>query len=173
MAPAAPMLTQGRGLGANLGATRTNDFRCQADGFGQPIDDQPSSRTDPDDGDRLTGIYGSEGWGSSPSERARSTALRPLGSGLLANGFANSSVSSRRYRPRDDIGCLGDLLADHVSVDPQRDRRIGMAQPGRDHMDRHPAISRVVAWRSPAVGQARPPGAQCLQVGGHGSSPPK
>src|SRR5262249_31135486 len=65
--------------------------------------------------------------GSSPSERARSTALHPLGSDLLANGFANSSASSRRYRPREDVGCFGDLLADHVSIDPQCDRRIGMA----------------------------------------------
>jgi len=34
--------------------------------------------------------------GSSPSERARSAALRPLGTGLLANGSANSGYLAAR-----------------------------------------------------------------------------
>jgi hypothetical protein len=48
-------------LGANLGATRANDFPRQANGYGQAGGDLASSRTDPDDAERLTGIYGLEG----------------------------------------------------------------------------------------------------------------
>jgi hypothetical protein len=44
-----------------VGATRVNDFPHQADGYGQETDDHASSRTDPDDPERLTGIYGSDG----------------------------------------------------------------------------------------------------------------
>ncbi len=46
-----------------MGATWANDFPRQANGFGQASGDHASSRTDPDDAERLTGIYGSEGWG--------------------------------------------------------------------------------------------------------------
>jgi len=55
-------------LGANVGATRANDFPRLADRYGQASDDHVSSRTGPDDVERLTGIYGLEGrdW-SSPS----------------------------------------------------------------------------------------------------------
>jgi hypothetical protein len=49
--------------GANLGATRANDFPRQANGCGQAGSHDPSPRTDPDDPERRTGIYGSEGWG--------------------------------------------------------------------------------------------------------------
>ena len=60
-----------------LGATRANDFMRQSNEYGQARGDHPSSRTDPDNAERLTGIYGSEGWGVrvSPSE-PRSTAWR-------------------------------------------------------------------------------------------------
>jgi hypothetical protein len=47
-----------RSPGANLGATRVNDFPRQADGCGQANGDHASSRTDPDHYERLTGIYG-------------------------------------------------------------------------------------------------------------------
>jgi hypothetical protein len=46
-----------------MGATRTNDFPRQANGSGQAVGDSSSPRTSPDDAERLTGIYGSEGWG--------------------------------------------------------------------------------------------------------------
>ncbi len=52
-----------RSLGANVGAARANNFPGQADGYGQATDDHPSSRTNPDDAERRTGIYGSQGWG--------------------------------------------------------------------------------------------------------------
>jgi hypothetical protein len=42
-----------------LGAICANDFLRQANGYGQADSDHPSSRTDPDDAERLTGIYGS------------------------------------------------------------------------------------------------------------------
>jgi hypothetical protein len=54
-------------LGVNAGATRANDLLRQADGSGQAHGDRPSPRTNPDDAERLTCIYVSEGWGSSPS----------------------------------------------------------------------------------------------------------
>ena len=49
--------------GANVGAIRTNDFPRQANESGRAGGDHASLRTDPDDAERDTGIYGSEGWG--------------------------------------------------------------------------------------------------------------
>src|SRR5262249_5866614 len=46
-------------LGANVGAIRPNDFPRKANGHEQADGDHPSPRTDPDNADRLTGIYGS------------------------------------------------------------------------------------------------------------------
>jgi hypothetical protein len=46
-----------------MGATRANDFPRQANQSGQAVGDHASLRTHPDDAERLTGIYGSEGWG--------------------------------------------------------------------------------------------------------------
>ncbi len=76
--------------------------------------------------------------GSSPSQRARSQAPCPPGGGLSANGFANSGVVTAGDCPGEDVCGFGDLIPDYVRVDPQRDRRIGMAQPGRDDMHRYP-----------------------------------
>jgi hypothetical protein len=45
-------------LGASVGATRANDFLRHANRSGQAHDDRPSPRTDPDNPERLTGIYG-------------------------------------------------------------------------------------------------------------------
>jgi hypothetical protein len=50
---------KGAYLGANVGATRANDFLRQANGSGRAHGDRPSPRTDPDDAERLTCIYGS------------------------------------------------------------------------------------------------------------------
>jgi hypothetical protein len=47
-------------LGANVGAIRANDISRQANGYVQADDDHPSPRTDPDNAERLTGIYGSD-----------------------------------------------------------------------------------------------------------------
>ena len=47
-----------------LGAIRANDFLRQANEYGHAGGDDASSRTDPDSAERLTGIYGSAGWGS-------------------------------------------------------------------------------------------------------------
>ena len=44
-----------RSLGANVGATRANDFPRQADDYGQAADNLASSRTDPNDDERDTG----------------------------------------------------------------------------------------------------------------------
>jgi hypothetical protein len=45
-------------LGANLGATRPNDFVRPADERGQPSGNHPRWRTDLDDAERDTGNYG-------------------------------------------------------------------------------------------------------------------
>ena len=50
-----------RSLGANLRATRANDFPRQADESEQAAGDQASWRTGSDNLERLTGIYGSDG----------------------------------------------------------------------------------------------------------------
>jgi hypothetical protein len=57
--------------GANMGATEANGFPRQANNHEQAGGDDARSRTDPDDAERLTDIYGSEGWGFE-SLRARS-----------------------------------------------------------------------------------------------------
>ena len=46
-----------------MGATRVNYFLRRADEYGQADGDHASSRTDPDDTERPTGIYRSEGRG--------------------------------------------------------------------------------------------------------------
>jgi hypothetical protein len=43
-----------------LGAIGANDFPRQTNEYGQTDGDHASSRTDPDDAERLTGIYGSD-----------------------------------------------------------------------------------------------------------------
>ena len=43
-----------------MGATQANDFLRQADGYGQARGHHPNPRTDPDEAERLTGIYGSD-----------------------------------------------------------------------------------------------------------------
>jgi hypothetical protein len=74
---------------AMLGATRANDFMCQANEYGQAGGDHARSRTDPDDAERLTGIYGSEGLGFE-SLRART---RVPGQGPGASSSALLPVS--------------------------------------------------------------------------------
>ena len=65
-----------RSLGANVGATPGEQLPRQADRYGQTTDDHPSSRTGPDGAERLTGIYGSEGWGFESLRAATSKQVR-------------------------------------------------------------------------------------------------
>ena len=46
-----------------------NDLPGQANGYGQPGSDHASSRTEPDNAERLTGIYDliTSGWSAEPS----------------------------------------------------------------------------------------------------------
>jgi len=53
-----------------------------------------------------------------PPSAPRSTALRPFGSGLLANGFANTALLTGRNRAREEVCGLSDLIADYVCLDP-------------------------------------------------------
>jgi len=65
-----------------LGAIGANDFLRQADEYGHTDGDHASSRTDPDNAERVTGIYGSEGWGfetlrARPGQRPIAILRRP------------------------------------------------------------------------------------------------
>ena len=46
-------------------------------------------------------------------------------------------LAGGRYGAGEDVGGLGELVADDVRVHPQRDRGVGMAEPGGDHMHPH------------------------------------
>jgi hypothetical protein len=73
--------------------------------------------------------------GSSPSERARSEPLSDHGRGSFANAVANSAVlGGGRYGAGEDVGGLGELVADGVGVHAQRDRGVRVAEPGRDRV---------------------------------------
>jgi hypothetical protein len=58
-------LRTGKGAvaGSQRGSHPGERLPSRADGYGQAIGDHASLRTDPDNPERLTGIYGSEGWG--------------------------------------------------------------------------------------------------------------
>ena len=78
-----------------LGAIQANDFPREANGYRQAGGDHASLRTDPDDAERLTGIYGSEGWGFE-SLRAR-PGQRPfacLAAALLLTDLLTPAPSS-------------------------------------------------------------------------------
>jgi hypothetical protein len=49
---------------------------------------------------QYAGGYGSEGWGSSPSERARSQAPTPLGRAFLLTDLLTPAISQPRWRGR-------------------------------------------------------------------------
>ncbi len=79
--------------------------------------------------------YGSEGWGSSPSERAQVKGLFPERKGLFANVVANSAVlAGAHYGTGEDVGGFGELIADDVRVHARCDRRVGVTEPGGDHV---------------------------------------
>ena len=76
-------------MGANVGATRANDLPRRADDYGHAADNLASSRTDPNDAERDTGNYGSQGRASLRRERQLLTVprLRRLGrSGRCGRG---------------------------------------------------------------------------------------
>ena len=94
--------------------------------------------------------------GSSPSERASQVRrFRPRSSGPLANGFANSGRITGLDRAGEDVRRRGDLLPDHVRVDPQRHRRVSMSQASRDHMHRHPGQQQGCGMDMPQIMQPR------------------
>ncbi|MGN6173669.1 MAG: zinc-binding dehydrogenase [Streptosporangiaceae bacterium] len=93
-------------LGANVGASRANNFLWQANGSGQADYDRPSPRTDPDDAERLTGIYGSV------SGRSSKEALRNLLLGLWTSRFGDRKVVFKlppRYT-QQDVVLIKDLM---------------------------------------------------------------
>jgi hypothetical protein len=62
-----------------LGATRANGFMRQSNEYGQAGSDHASPRTDPDNAERLTGIYGSAlgTAGAAPYRREKWRRYRP------------------------------------------------------------------------------------------------
>ncbi len=70
-----------------------------------------------------------------PPSAPRSEPLSDSGRGSFANAVANSAVlAGGRYGSGEDVGGLGELVADDVGVYAQRDRGVGMAEPGGDHV---------------------------------------
>ena len=73
--------------------------------------------------------------GSSPSERTseRAHVKGPPnhGRGSLAN---SGTLGGGRHGAGEDVGGLGELVADDVGVHAQRDRGVRMGEPGRDHV---------------------------------------
>jgi hypothetical protein len=47
----------------------------------------------------------------------------------------------------EDVGDTVGLLTQNVRIDPEGDRRVGVSEPGRDHVDVKPASRSVVAWK--------------------------
>jgi len=61
----------------------------------------------------------------------------PSRKGLFCSHGANSgTLVDGRSSAGEDVGGLGELVADDVGVDAQRDRRVGVAEPGGNHMHR-------------------------------------
>jgi hypothetical protein len=75
--------------------------------------------------------------GSSPSERAQVKGPSRCGRGLLLT----AELAGVRDRAGEDVGGLGELVADHVGVYAQGDGWVGMAEPGGDDMDRDTFLS--------------------------------
>jgi hypothetical protein len=73
-----------RSLGANLGATRADDFSRHTDACGRACGHHPSPRTDPDDAERRTGIYGSDGWVRVPQSVWARLAVRIVAGAVVA-----------------------------------------------------------------------------------------
>ena len=123
-----------------------NGLPGQANGYGQPGNDHASSRTEPGNAERLTGIYGSEGW-RFESLRARQVSS-PFRSwkGLLANAGANSGYPAAfMIRAKMSAASASWLLIMWAYT-----RRVidGPAWPSRAATTCTwvPASSRVVAW---------------------------
>lgn len=133
-------------MGANLGATRPDDFSRPADECGQVVGDHARSRTDPDDAERDTGTYRSE-QGRVPSEHrqvkpesTRHGKITPC----MRGPKGNCALSARPYRscrpPKSQRGC---------SEGGASNARIGRIT--REHSDVEFWVERIHADRSKAV----------------------
>jgi hypothetical protein len=69
-----------------VGATRANDFPRQANQSGQSVGDHASSRTDPNDVERQTGIYELDGQAGTTA--SRKAPLQATGQVFVAGGLA-------------------------------------------------------------------------------------
>ena len=96
--------------GSLLGAPRANDFQQLADGYGQADGDHVSSRTDPDDAERLIGTFGSvirrccEERGPCPPRARKEGHRRQF---TVAHGATGSALDlcSRRSAGRGHLLC--------------------------------------------------------------------
>jgi hypothetical protein len=84
-----------------------NDFLRQADRYGQAHGYHSRPRTDPDDAERLTGIYGSEGW-EFESLRAR-PAQRPVP--ILGPAFCVLRTAAKYSNADRNYGSSAGLVA--------------------------------------------------------------
>jgi hypothetical protein len=70
-----------------------------------------------------------------PPSAPRSEPLSASGRGSFANTLANGgTLGGGRYGAGEDVGGLGELVADDMGVHAQRDRGVRMAERGGDHV---------------------------------------
>ena len=88
---------------------------------------------------RPASCYGSEGWGFE-SLRLR-TGQRPvpiIGAGLLLTPLLTATVLRRLDPVGEDVRGFHKLFVDHVCVDPERDGRVRVTEPGQSPHGRRP-----------------------------------
>ena len=134
-----------RSLGANVGATRANYFLRWAYEYGQADGAHARQRTDPDDAERLTGIYGLEGLcpPSSPIDQVKLSvrpSRRPAGPLAGPTRRAHLRFPLRRLQRR--------------STDARSKRTLGAqgpkeSEPRRKLTRRHPSDAQEVTPPTP------------------------
>jgi hypothetical protein len=120
-------------IGSQHGSHPGEPLPAQANGSGQAYGDHASLRTDPNHTERLTGIYGSEGWGfeslrARPGQQPIAILQRPL---LLPNLLPKWPSSC----PEQLIDRVGSFLAkrwQHVRVGVHRHADPGVPEHFHD-----------------------------------------
>ena len=99
-------------------------------------------------------VYGSEGWGFESLRARPGQSPFPVMEGalLLTRMLTAWSWLLAVTAPGEDVGGLGELVADDVGVHAQRDRRVSVAEPGGDFVHGNPSqqTGEAQAWRCSA-----------------------
>jgi hypothetical protein len=81
-------------------------------------------------GANVVAIHANDFRQTSADKRA---AIMPAG-GPIRTTLNGAVLGGGRYSAGEDVGSLGELVADDVRVHPHCGRGIGMAEPGGDHL---------------------------------------